>query len=89
MPGGWQVTLLHDAEKVLGKTPRDLRRRLVAAIDDLERDPRPAGCKKLTGYENLYRLRVGDWRIIYAIENDRLVMLVIEIAPRGGAYKDL
>ena len=55
----------------------------------LAEEPRPAGCKKLRGYENLYRLRVGDWRLIYAIEDDQLVVLIIEVAPRGEAYRNL
>ncbi len=55
----------------------------------LAEEPRPAGCKKLRGYENLYRLRAGDWRLIYAIEDDQLVVLIIEVAPRGEAYRNL
>ena len=58
-------------------------------IRDLANDPRPEGVKKLTGVDNLYRIRVGDWRVIYAIEDDRLIVLVLEISPRGGAYRDL
>jgi mRNA interferase RelE/StbE len=85
----WEVIVLRDAERVLGKVPRDLRQRMIAAIDALAITPRPHGCRKLTGYENLYRVRVGDWRIIYAIEDARLVVLILEVAPRGGAYKGL
>jgi len=55
----------------------------------LAKNPRPAGCKKLSGFDNLYRVRVGDWRISYAIEDERLVILVLEIAPRGDAYRNL
>jgi mRNA interferase RelE/StbE len=85
----WQVILLRDPRKVLAKAPADLRRRPLAALHELEHDPRPPGCKKLRGHENLYRLRVGDWRIIYSPEDDRLIVLVIEIAPRGGAYREI
>jgi mRNA interferase RelE/StbE len=45
--------------------------------------------QKLAGHENLYRVRAGDWRISYAAEAERLVLLVLEIAPRGGAYRNL
>ena len=55
----------------------------------LAKNPRPAGCKKLSGFDNLYRVRVGDWRISYAIEDERLVILVLEIALRGDAYRNL
>jgi mRNA interferase RelE/StbE len=52
-------------------------------------NPRPNGNKKLKGYKNLWRIRVGEWRIIYAIEDERLIVLVVELAPWGQAYKDL
>lgn len=68
---------------------RKLRDRLTEVIDELAKVPRPHGCKKLAGHDNLYRVRKGDWRISYAIEDDRLVVLVIEVATRGNAYRDL
>ncbi len=74
---------------MLARTPRDLRQRLGAAIDALASNPRPRGCKKLVGHDNLYRLRVGDWRITYIIKDADLIVLVIEVAPRGGAYRNL
>ena len=52
-------------------------------MNDLANNPRPNGNKKLKGYKNLWRIRVGEWRIIYAIEDERLIILVIELAPRG------
>jgi mRNA interferase RelE/StbE len=89
MPDPWRVILLREPEKVMARLPNDLRQRLRLAIDRLETDPRPHGCKKLAGYENYYRVRVGDWRITYAIKDAQLIVLVIEVAPRGGAYRGL
>jgi len=86
-PERWQIMLLRQPEKVLRRLPKDLLQRTRVAIHGLAENPRPPGCKKLSGYENLYRVRVGQWRISYAIENDRLVILVLEIAPRGDAYR--
>ena len=57
------------------------------AIHSLAENPRPSGYKKMMGYENLYRIRVGDWRIIYAIEDDKLVILILTVAPRGRIYR--
>ncbi len=85
----WEVQLARQPQRILRRLPRDLRHRLDQAIRALPNDPRPSGCKKLAGYDNLYRLRVGDWRISYAIEEDRLVILVLEVAPRGDAYREL
>jgi mRNA interferase RelE/StbE len=69
--------------------PRDLLARIRTAIRGLAVNPRPIGYKKLEGYADLYRIRVGDWRIVYTIEDDQLIVLVVEISPRGAVYRDL
>ncbi len=56
---------------------------LVAALSD---NSRPSGCKKLTG-RNAYRLRVGDYRIIYTIDDGRLVVIVLEVGHRKHIYE--
>lgn len=84
----WQVLLLKGPQKILRKLPADVRNRLLAALHGLENEPYPAGVKKLTGYESYFRIRVGDWRIIYTVEADRLIILVLEIGARGGVYKE-
>lgn len=89
MADAWQVIVERDAAKMLARLPRDLRERVGQELDALGHDPRPTGSKKLRGFKDLWRLRVGDWRITYALLEDRLIVLVIEIAARGGAYRDL
>ncbi len=84
----YKVILERRVEKALRRLPRDVLARVDRALLDLADDSRPAGCKN-KGYENLYRLRVGDWRLIYAVEEDWLVMLAIEIAPCGEACREL
>jgi mRNA interferase RelE/StbE len=83
--GDYKIIINKSVIQVLRKLPKDLLGRISQAIDDLSNEPRPVGCKKLEGYDNLYRIRVGDWRISYAIEDERLIVLVIEVTPRGGA----
>ena len=85
----WSVVLLRQPEKMLHRLPKPLVQRLWEAIRGLREDPRPPGCRKLVGHEDLYRLRVGDWRISYAIQDERLIVLIIEIASRGAAYREL
>jgi mRNA interferase RelE/StbE len=85
----WQVIIHRKAERILKRLDGDMLERIRQAIRGLASEPRPLGYKKLTGYENLYRIRVGDWRIIYAIEDKQLIVLVLEISPRGGAYRNL
>ena len=85
----YTVQIVKSEQKVLERLPRDLLQRIRRAIQGLAEDPRPAGCKKLAGFDNYYRVRVGDWRITYAILDDALIVLVVEVAPRGGAYRNL
>jgi mRNA interferase RelE/StbE len=88
-PRRWQIVFTRQPERIIRRLPRDLLRRIDQKLFDLEADPRPQGCKKLAGASDLYRVRVGDWRITYRIEDDQLIVLVLEIAPRGGAYRNL
>jgi mRNA interferase RelE/StbE len=85
----YAVQIVKSEQKVLERLPRDLLQRIRRAINGLATDPRPLGCKKLAGFENYYRVRVGDWRITYAIFDDTLIVLVIEVAPRSNAYRHL
>jgi mRNA interferase RelE/StbE len=62
------------------------RRRIVARIQSLADDPRPQGCQKLSGSEK-YRIRQGVYRILYSIEDDRLVVIVVRVAHRREAYR--
>ena len=85
----YAVQIVKSEQKVLERLPRDLLQRIRRAINGLATDPRPSGCRKLAGFENYYRVRVGDWRIIYTIFEDTLIVLVIEVAPRSDAYRHL
>ncbi len=83
----YQIELSPEAKKNLRRI-RDqrLHERLIAAIADLASDPRPPGCLKLVGEVNQWRVRVGDWRVVYVIEDGRLMVLVVRVAPRSGVY---
>jgi mRNA interferase RelE/StbE len=75
--------------KTLAKLPRDAQRRIATRIEQLIADPRPQGVEKLKGKDNLYRVRAGDYRIIYTIEDDKLVVLIVSIGHRRDIYRDL
>ena len=75
------------AERQFDKLSGEARARLKPAIDALADNPRPPGAKKLVGAEGLWRIRVGDYRIIYAIEYDRLLVLVVEVGHRREVYR--
>jgi mRNA interferase RelE/StbE len=83
----WTILVSRNAERVLDRLPSNLVQRIDRKILALAGDPRPRGCKKLEGHANIYRVRVGGWRVSYALEDAELIILVIEVAPRGRAYR--
>ncbi len=82
----YQVVLTAAAEKAVAKFPKSTRVRIAERLTALGNNPRPPGSIKLTG-EEAYRIRVGDYRIIYSIYDDRLLVLVIDIGHRGDVYR--
>ncbi|MEH2172925.1 type II toxin-antitoxin system RelE family toxin [Nostoc sp.] len=84
----YKVEILRGALKQLKKIPSELQERIQIKIDDLATEPRPNGVKKLKGKENAYRIRVSDYRVIYDIFDDLLVVNVVEVGHRKNIYKD-
>ncbi len=83
----YKVELRPSARRELLKLPRHDQIRLVRTMDLLGKVPRPKGVKKLTGAEDLYRIRVGDYRVVYQILDDRLIVLVVWIGHRKDVYR--
>jgi mRNA interferase RelE/StbE len=63
--------------------------RIDAKIQALSADPRPPDCIKLQGVENLHRIRVGDFRVVYQIKDDELLVLVVSVGDRKDVYRNL
>ena len=83
----YTVELRPSARRELLKLARHDQLRLIRAMDALAANPRPKGVKKLTGPDDLYRIRVGDYRIVYQIHDDRLIVLVVRIGHRKDVYR--
>ncbi len=83
----YTVELRPSARRELLKLRRHDQLRLVRAMDALAANPRPRGVKKLSGPDDLYRVRVGDYRIVYQIHDDRLIVLVVRIGHRRDVYR--
>jgi mRNA interferase RelE/StbE len=83
----YNVVTTKSFDNTLAKLPVNWQRRIVAKIKEVAADPWAPNnnLKKLQGRDG-YRLRIGDWRVIYELHDDRLVMLVLEVGPRGGIY---
>ena len=82
----YAVNILRLAQRQLAKISRQDHPRIVAAIEALATTPRPAGCKKLSG-RPAWRIRMGSYRVIYEIYDNRLVILVVSIGNRKDVYR--
>jgi mRNA interferase RelE/StbE len=78
--------MLRSAQKQLTRLPAEHQERILVAMEALADAPRPQGCSKLTG-RDAWRIRVGDYRIIYEIFDDRRVVIVVVVGHRKGAYR--
>ena len=82
-----EVYLEHVAEKDLKKLPGEIFQRIITHIKSLAETPRPSGCRKITGTKNDWRIRVGDYRIIYEVDDNVRVVKVMRVRDRREAYR--
>ncbi|MBD3421942.1 MAG: type II toxin-antitoxin system RelE/ParE family toxin [Chitinivibrionales bacterium] len=83
----YSIQIEKAALKSLKKLPVDEVKNIARSIDGLKKQPRPDGCKKLKGQQNLYRIRSGDYRIIYEVRDNVLLVLVVLIGNRKDIYR--
>jgi len=83
----YRIQLARKAQKFLTAQSVKIQRQIGDAVDALEINPRPHGHKQLKGHKDLYRVRSGDYRIIYTIKDDQLLVLVIQIGSRKDVYR--
>jgi mRNA interferase RelE/StbE len=82
----YSVLLKRSVLKDLGPVPARDRRRIMEWIGALAHDPRPRGCEKLSALER-YRVRAGDYRIVYSIEDTQLVVWIVRVGHRRDIYR--
>jgi mRNA interferase RelE/StbE len=82
----YSVVLTSSAEKELKKLSAQLIARIIARLENLATNPRPPDCKKLRGGENEWRIRVGDYRAVYTIDDAGLLVVVTRIRHRSQVY---
>lgn len=83
----YTVTFARSARKELQALDRTVATRVLRRIEALAATPRPAGCKKLEGAENLWRIRVGDWRVVYSVDDSKLLVDVSAVRHRRDVYR--
>ncbi len=81
-----EVRIGRSAAKELESLPDHVIDRVAAKIDSLSKQPRPSGCKKLQGADDLWRVRVGDYRIIYVIDDTQSIVEIRVVRHRKDAY---
>ena len=82
----YSVFLFSSAQKALEKLPEEPRRRVYSALRNLCQNPRPPGCKKLQN-SDYWRIRIGDYRAVYEIDDSKKAVLVLRIAHRSKVYR--
>jgi mRNA interferase RelE/StbE len=83
----YSIDISQSAERQLRKLPREDQYRVVKAMLALADEPHPEGSRKLTGYDDVYRIRVGQNRILYSVEDKRLIIIILKIGQRKDVYR--
>ena len=83
----YEIIIKPSAEKAFGKLPNALQVKILEALEQLSLNPRPSGVKKLKSAFNIYRIRVGEYRVIYSINDTVLIVTVAKIAHRKDVYR--
>ena len=81
----YKIEIKKSAAKEISKLPKEAVKRIVEKIQTLSDEPRPNGCKKLSGDEK-YRIRVGVYRILYSITDEKLVIFIVKVGHRKEIY---
>jgi mRNA interferase RelE/StbE len=82
-----QIEFARSAIKDLRGIDRQWLPKIISAIEALSENPRPSGCKKLVGSEHTYRIRISDYRVIYDIQDHKMVVYVVRIRHRRDVYR--
>ena len=83
----YEIEISRTAETQLKKLPAEDQRRVARAVLALAEEPRPRGSRKLSGYDDVYRIRVGRYRVLYSVFERRLVIIILKIGRRKDIYR--
>lgn len=83
----YEIRFVDSAAKEFRSLPVDMKNRIQTAVDGLVRSPRPTGVKKLRGSQGLYRIRVGEYRVVYEIDDKARLLRVTRVRHRKEAYR--
>lgn len=84
----YQIQFAARAAKQFKALPPNIQQRIRPKVDALAESPLPSGVVKLEGSPNLYRIRIGDYRVVYELQDKALIVLVVKIGHRSSIYRD-
>jgi mRNA interferase RelE/StbE len=85
----YRLRIKDSARKHIARLPKSDQRRVMAAIADLADTPRPEGVRKIGGADNAYRIRVGDYRVVYEIIDRIVTVYIVRVAHRKDVYRNM
>jgi mRNA interferase RelE/StbE len=83
----YRIDVSATAERQIRTLPRVDQIRVLRAVNALSTNPRPQGCRKLSGLDDVFRIRIGRYRVLYTVEDRRLVILVLKVGNRKDVYR--
>ncbi|MFN4878173.1 MAG: type II toxin-antitoxin system RelE family toxin [Aphanizomenon sp.] len=83
----YEIIITKSIQKQLDNLPNNIQERVYDKISQLAEEPRPDGVVKLKGYDNEYRIRIGDYRLVYEIQDEQLIVLLVQCKHRRDVYK--
>lgn len=86
---GYEIEFTRAALKAFDKLQAKEQRRISGLLGEMERNPAPIGSRRITGSQNLLRARVGDYRVVYQVEEERSTILIVRIGHRREVYRGL
>jgi mRNA interferase RelE/StbE len=87
MADNYKITFSRSAKRELGSLDNRLIQRIIIRIESLASNPRPDGCRKIRGGSNLWRIRAGDYRIIYSVDDNLQTIDIVAVRHRREAYR--
>jgi len=83
----YSIEVSATAERQLRKIGRETLTRVITAIESLAANQRPRGCRKLKGFDDVYRIRVGKYRVIYSLDEKNVLILILKVGHRKSIYR--
>ena len=83
----YEIIITKSIQKQLDNLPNNIQERVYDKISQLAEEPRPDGVVKLKGYDNEYRIRIGDYSLVYEIQDEQLIVLLVQCKHRRDVYK--